>query len=378
VALSLMLLVGAGLMIRSLWALRHVDPGFVSSNVITMTVPVPKVPEGARQNLFYDEFLPHVRTLPGVVAAGAVDTLPLEGGGSQQPVVIEGRPAEVFALQPNIAVRLATPGYITSMRIPLIAGRDLEEADTKTTKGSVVISQSMAKQFWPGENAVGKRFRISFTPEVLREVVGVVGDVKERGLQVLEPVAMIYAPFISENGSMSLTVRTAGDPTKLVPAITEVLHKINPELPLREVLTMDEIVATSLSQQQFSMFLFVALASLAFVLAAVGIYSVLAYSVRRRTQEISIRMALGAQIPDVLRLVILEGMKPAMIGIAIGTFGAYALSGILARLIFGVSPTDPYTYAAVAAVLAVVAFGACVIPAYRATLVEPVSALRGE
>jgi len=267
---------------------------------------------------------------------------------------------------------------VPAMRSPLLAGRDLEEADTRTERGSAVVSQSMAKQFWPGENAIGKRFRISFTPEILREVVGVVGDVKERGLEILEPVPMIYVPFREENGGVSLAVRASGDPTRLVQPITRILQNINPELPIRNVLTMDDLVARSLSQQRFSMFLFVALASLAFLLAAVGIYSVLAYSVRRRTQEISIRMALGAQLSDVLRLVIVEGMKPALVGIVVGSFGAYALSGILARLIYHVSPTDPYTYTAVAVILAIVAVFACAIPAYRATKVEPVSALRGD
>jgi predicted permease len=379
VALSLILLIGAGLMIRSLWALRRVDPGFVSSNVITMTIPIPQSRETAHRNKLYDEFLPRVRSLPGVVAVAAVDTLPLGGGGSQQPVVIEGRPAEVFALQPNVAVRRATPGYMQSMRIPLIAGRDFVEADTVSEKAVVLISQSMARQFWSGESPIGKHLRISFTPEILREVVGVVGDVKERGLDVLEPVAMLYEPLQQkESGNVSLVVRSDRTGTGLVPAITHVLQQINPELPIRSVMSMDELVATSLSQHRFSMLLFIALASLAFVLAAVGIYSVLAYSVRTRVQEISIRIALGAQVRDVLRLIVVEGMKPAAIGIALGTFGAWTLSGILTRLVYGVSPTDGYTFGTVAVLLAIVALMACLIPAYRATRVEPVNALRNE
>jgi predicted permease len=317
--------------------------------------------------------------LPGVSSAGAIDNLPLGGGGSQQPIVPEGRPAEVFALQPTVAVRRSTPGYIQTMKIPIIAGRDFVEADTVGTKPVVIISQSMAKQFWPAENPIGRRLRISFTPEISREVVGVVGDVKERGLDVLDPVAMLYEPLLQkEKGIVSLVVRSDRDSSALVPAITRVLHQINPELPVRDVTAMDELVATSLSQHRFSMLLFVALASLAFVLAAVGIYSVLAYSVRSRVQEISIRMALGAQVRDVLRLILFEGMKPALLGIAVGTFGAWTLSNILSKLVYGVSTTDPFTFAAVAALLASVAFMACLIPAYRATRVEPVNALRNE
>ncbi|MGH9632743.1 MAG: FtsX-like permease family protein, partial [Bryobacteraceae bacterium] len=383
VALSLVLLIGAGLMIRSLWALHRVDPGFVSSGVVTMSIPIPESSNGSNnatgRTRFYDEFLPQVRRLPGVISAAAITTLPLVGGGPQQPIVIEGRPAEVFALQPNVGVRDATPGYIRTMGIPLLAGRDFEEADTADGESVILISQALARQFWPGENPIGKRLRISFSPEVSREVVGVVGDVKERGLDVLEPLAMLYRPLPqNRTGSVSLVVRSDRNAPALVPAITDVLQQMNPELPVRNVRTMDELVAESLSQHRFSMYLFAALASLAFALAAVGIYSVLAYTVRSRAQEISIRLALGAQVRDVLALVVIEGMKPALAGIAAGAFGAWMLGGVLSRLIFGISPADPYTFAAVALLLAAVALLACLLPAYRAARTEPVTALRNE
>ena len=379
VAMSLVLLIGAGLMIQSLWALRRVDPGFVSSNVITMTVPIPRPSDPAGRTRFYDEMLPQVRRLPGVVSAAATSTLPLTGGGSQQPIVIEGRPAEVFALQPNVGVRDVTPGYVPAMKIPLLAGRDFEEADTADGKAAILISQALARQFWPGENPIGKRLRISFSPEVSREVVGVVGDVKERGLSVLEPLAILYRPIAQNRaGGVSLVVRSDQDGSGLVAAITRAMQQINPESPVRDVKSMDELVAESLSQQRFSMYLFAALAGLAFALAAVGIYSVLAYTVRSRVQEISIRMALGAQIRDVLALIAGEGMKPVLVGIAAGTFGAWMLSGILSRLVFGISAADPYTFGAVALLLATVALMACLIPAYRATRVEPLRALRNE
>ncbi|HVT94167.1 MAG TPA: ABC transporter permease [Bryobacteraceae bacterium] len=377
VALSLMLLVGAGLMTRSLWSLYHVDPGFVTSHLMTMSVPIPEA-AGARHNRFY-EFLARVRQLPGVVSAAAVDNLPLTTGGAQQPIVIEGRPAEVFALQPNVAVRIATPGYLRTMGIPLIAGRDFTPADLDGKKPVVLISRAMARQFWPGENPIGKRLRISFTPEISWEVVGIAGDVKERGLDVLEPVAMLYQPLLQDGtGGVSLVVRCAGGDCNPGPAVARILQEMNPELPLRDVIAMDELLAISLSQHRFSMFLFAALAGLAFLLAAVGIYSVLAYSVRRQVRELGIRMALGAQVTDVIRLVVMEGMKPALIGIACGAFGAWGLSGILSRLIYGVSPTDPVTFVAVAALLATVAVTACLVPAYRATRVDPSSALRSE
>jgi predicted permease len=379
VALSLVLLVGAGLMIRSLWALQRVDPGFVSADVITMTIPIPQSSDAAGRNRFYDEFLPQVRRLPGVISAAGISTLPLQTG-SQQPIVIEGRPAEVFALQPNVGVRRATPGYFQAMRIPLLAGRDFEAADTASdAKAVILISQSIAQQFWPGEDPIGKRLRISFTPEIVREVVGVVGNVKERGLDVLDPVTTLYVPVRqNDRGSLSLVVRSDEDAEALAPAITHGLHQIDPELPVQNVRSMDELVAESLAQDRFGMYLFVVLGGLACLLAAVGIYSVLAYSVRSRVQEIGIRIALGAKISDVLLLVVVEGMKPTLLGIAMGAFGAWLLSGILSRLIFGITPTDPYTFAAVALLLAAVALIACLIPAYRATRVEPLTALRSE
>jgi putative ABC transport system permease protein len=378
VTLSLILLVGAGLMIRSLWALRATDPGFQPANVLTMTVPIPKSPDKAQRSPFYDEFLPRVAALPGVRSVAAIDSLPMHGG-SEQPIAIEGRPAEVFALQRNVSVRQATPGYFRTMEIPMLSGRDFNLADTSNEKSVAVISQAMANLFWPGENPVGRRFRISFTPDTVREVVGVVGNIKERGLKVLDPITMLYLPILrGDTNAVSLVVRGDREVTRLTSGITSVLGQIDSELPIRDIQTMDELVATTLSQQQSSMWLFAALAGLAFLLAAVGIYSVLAYSVRSRVVEISIRIALGATAADVLRLVIAEGMKPTLLGITLGAFGAYSLGGVLSKLVYGVSATDPVTFVAVAVLLIAVALVACAIPAYRATRVQPVQALRGQ
>jgi predicted permease len=380
VALSLILLVGAGLMVRSLWALHATDPGFNPTNVLTMRVPIPRSSDKARRSRLYDDFLPQVAALPGVQSVAAIDNLPLEGG-SEQPIAVEGRPAEVFALQRNVSVRRATPNYFRTMAIPILAGRDLQLADTSSEEAVTVISQSMAKLFWPGENALGKRFRISFTPETVRTVVGVVGDTKDRGLERLEPVAMLYLPIRQDDMSnnVALVVRGAqGGVNRLTPAITGVLAKIDPTLPIRDVKTLEEMLATSLNQQRLSMWLFTALAGLAFLLAAVGIYSVLAYSVRSRTREIGIRIALGAKRADVLRLLIREGMKPALLGVAIGAGGALALRSILSKLIYGIGPDDPLTFGAVALLLAAVAVLACAIPAYRATRVHPGVVLRSE
>ena len=276
-------------------------------------------------------------------------------------------------------MRRATPNYFRTLGIPLQSGRDFTLADTSSERSVAVISRSMAELFWPGENPIGKRFRISFTPETVREVVGVVGDIKERGLQVLEPVAMLYLPIRQdEENSIAVVVRGDHGVTSLGPAITNVLARMDPELAIRSIQTMDEVIAISLSQHRFSMWLFAALAGLAFMLASVGIYSILSYTVRSRVSEIGIRIALGASPRDVLRLVIVEGMRPTVLGLALGTFGAYVLGDVLAKLIYGVSATDPLTFIAVALLLAVVALIACSIPGYRASRVQPVEALRTE
>jgi putative ABC transport system permease protein len=378
VALSLMLLVGAGLMVRSLWALYGTDPGFQPRNVLTMTVPIPKSSETARRSRFYDEFLPQAAALRGVQSVAAIDDLPMQGG-SEQPIAVEGRPVEVFALQRNVSVRQATPNYFHTMGIPIRAGRDFQLADTSGQQPVAVISQAMANLFWPGENAIGKRFRISFTPETVRTVVGVVADIKARGLTALEPVTMLYLPILQDNtNAVSLVIRGSGAVTRFAPAVAGVLAKLDPALPIRDIETMDDIVAATLSEQRFSMWLFAALAGLAFLLAAVGIYSVLAYSVRSRVREIGVRIALGASSGDILGLVIAEGMRPTAAGILIGACGAFALGGVLSKLIYGVSPADPLTFLAVALLLAFVALAACAIPSYRATRIQPITALRNE
>lgn len=377
VALAIILLVGAGLMIRSLWALRATDPGFDPANVLTISMPVPKTSDKAQLSVFYDEFLPRVAALPGVQSVAAIDSLPLEGG-SEQPIAVEGRPAEVFALQRNVSVREVTPGYFGVMQIPIRAGRDFTPADRQSGKSVAVISQAMANLFWPGENPVGKRFRISFTPDIVREVIGVVGDIRERGLDVLERVAMLYIPIPPEQDRVSLVVCGGGNVSRLAPAIARVLGQINPELPVRDIRTMKDVVAATLSQYRFSMWLFAALAGLAVLLASMGIYSVLAYTVRSRVREIGVRMALGARPADMLRLVIAEGMKPALAGVALGAVGAWAFGGVLSRLIYGVSPADPLTFIAVTVLLTCVALLACTVQGYRATRVQPLEALHNE
>ncbi len=388
VALSLILLIGAGLMIRSLWQLRAVDPGFDPHHVLTMTVSVPatKFPLPAQQASFFDQLLQRVRALPGVESASVIDNLPLGGGGSHQPVAIEGRKAAPMSEQPEVDVRLISTGYLSSMRIPLLRGRDINDADAAARPAVVLISASMAKRLWPNEDAIGKRLTLSFFPGTVREVVGIVADAKLDSLDESRDTATLYFPLDQvsapsggwQSFGMSLAVRTASNPAGAVSSVTNAVHQIDRDAPVLDIQSMDDLINDSLSQQRFNMLLLGAFAGLALLLAAVGIYSVLSYSVRRRVREIGIRMALGAQVRDVLRLIVIEGMRPALIGVAIGLAGALALGRVLASLIYGVKPTDPITFGAVSVLLAGVGLFASIIPAYRATRVEPMKALRDE
>jgi predicted permease len=346
---------------------------------VRVTIPQESYPKPEQQLAFYSQLAERVRALPGIESLGTIDSLPFDDDGSTQPVAIDGRPAVEFAMQPEVAVRTISPGYLRTVRIPLIAGREFTDADSLDRPLAVVISESMAREFWPNENAVGKRMTLSFFPGKVREVVGVVGDIKFRGLASRESLAMVYVPLAQMTfWNQALEVRTTGEPTNALSAITVAVHQIDSGQPVRDVRTLDAILAGSLSQQRFSMLLLAAFAALALVLAAVGIYSVLAYAVRRRQREIGIRMALGAQLGDVLKLVVAEGMMPTLIGIALGLAGALALSRVVASLIYGVSQSDPLTFVSVSALLATVALVASLIPAFRATKVDPMRALREE
>ena len=389
VALSLVLLVGATLMIRTLWNLRSVHPGFVSDRVLTMRLGIAanEFSTEAQQVQFYEQLLQRVRALPGVQSAAVTDDLPLEGG-SMQPVAVEGQPTVEMAHQPEVSVRLLSPQFMKTMGIPIVRGREITDADTATSAPVVLVSESMAKQFWPNEDPIGKRLTLTFFPKQVRQVVGVVGDVKDRGLDNQDPISTLYWPltqFYAPQAwgkframGLALAVRTASDPASVAPAVRNAVREISPATPLTDVRTMEELVAESLSPQRFNMLLFAAFAGLALVLATVGLYSVVAYATRQRVKEIGIRMALGAARTDVLGAIVLDGLRPTVIGIAIGTVAAVSLSHVLATVIYGVTATDVSTYVVVAALLGSVGVLASIIPAYRATLVDPVRTLRDE
>ncbi len=389
VALSLVLLVAAGLMIRTLWNLRHVDPGFDPQHVLAMTVGVSTTDydSPAKEVAFFDEVLRHVRVLPGVEAAGVADDLPLEGG-SNQPVAIEGHPVVAMADQPEVSVRNVSPGYFSAMRIGLLRGRGFTDADRADAAAVVIISESMAKRFWPNQDAIGKRLTLTFFPARVREVVGIVRDVKDNGLATNEASPMLYWPIAQfyqperfgkfQSFPMRLVVRTAMDSAAAAGDIKNVLRQVSANTPLTSIQTMQDLVTESISPQRFNMLLLAAFGGLALLLAAVGIYSVLAYAVRRRLHEIGIRMALGASVSDVLRMVLVEGLRPTLLGVAIGALAAVALSRVLGSLIYGVRATDVPTFLCVCTLLIAVGVIASALPAYRASRVDPLNTLRDE
>src|SRR5215469_6181878 len=389
VALSLMLLIGAGLLIRSLWMLRGVNPGFDPDHVITMNLSIPatKFLTPQQQISFFDRVLRRVQVLPGVQSDGVIDRLPLTGGGSHQPMQIEGRPVQAMADQPEVDVRYISPGYRNAMHIPLLRGRDLNDSDVAGRPGAVLISQTMARQFWPNEDPIGKRLTMYFFPQMTRDVVGVVAAVKDDRLSQTRPASMLYMPLgqISadrdgqwQSSGMSLAVRTHTDPRSVISATTSAVNETDSEVPLLYAKTMQDTIDESLLQQRFTMLLLSGFAGLALLLAAVGIYSVLAYAVRWRVREIGIRMALGAQIREVVGMVVADGLKPTCIGVAVGLAGALALGRVMSNLIYGVAASDPLTIAAVTLMLGLVALFASIIPAYRATRIDPLRALREE
>ncbi|HZU23007.1 MAG TPA: ABC transporter permease [Terriglobales bacterium] len=389
VALSLVLLVAAGLMVRTLWNLRSVDPGFDPSHVLTMSLGVTqsdyKTP--AEEVAFVNEVLRRVRALPGVQSAGTIDDLPLQGGSSQ-PIQIEGRPVVAMADQPEVSVRLVSPGYFNSMQIPLVRGRTINDEDRSSSTAVVVVSESLAHRFWPNEDALGKRLTLTFYPAQPREVVGIVRDVKNTELSAKDPDAMLYWPiaqyyvpakFGAFHGfGLTLVVRAATNPAAAAGDIKNAVHQVSASTPITDVHTMEDLVAESISPQRFNMLLLAAFAVLAVLLASVGIYSVLAYAVRRRAREIGIRMALGAGVPNILRMALGEGLRPTLLGVAIGAVAALALSRVFSSLVYGVRSTDVPTFVAVSALLVGVAIVASALPAYRASRVNPLDTLRDE
>jgi putative ABC transport system permease protein len=385
VALSIVLLIGAGLMLRSLWALQNTNPGFDAHNVLTLALEIPKnqFTKPSEEHQFLGEVLQRIRALPGVDYVGGVDDLPL-AGGSNQPVAVEGQPVVPMSEQPEVSIREVTPGYFDAMRIPLLEGRRIQDSDTADANAVVVISKSTAKQFWPNESPIGHHLKLTFFPDKERTVVGVVGDVKQNGLDTTSGIATLYWPRAQVGDSaqgpwrafgVSLVVRTSTPPQNLAPAITKSIAEVNGNIPVDNVMTLEDFIGTTLTQRSFNMQLLAIFGALALALCTIGIYSVLAYSVKRRMREIGLRLAFGAGFKDVVGLVIVQGMKPTLVGVGVGLVAAFALGRVAASLIYGVSVRDLATYSAATVVIVFVSFAASLVPALRATRVDPLKVL---
>jgi len=381
-AVALVLLVGAGLLIKGFSRLRSMNPGFNSANVMTMYLQLPttRYSEIPKRTQFRRELLTRLNSLPGVQAA-MVSDIPLGGNYVGHRFVIDGRPPVAVGGEPEAQTLLVMGNYFPVMQIPLHAGRDFTPLDREGQPLVAIVNEEMAREFFPHEDPIGMRIRWAGATGLPRwmTVIGVVGDVKHSGLnQPTDPA--VYTPFSQSDEAwtrfMTLAIRAQDASPGLVEQVKKQIWSLDGQIPVGDVHAMDELIAVSLAQQRFNMLLLGIFAALALILAAVGIYGAMAYAANQRTHEIGIRTALGAQRSDVLRLVMRDGAKIALFGIASGIVGALALTHLMASLLFEVKPTDPATFAAVAILLAFVVLAACYIPARRAMRVDPMVALR--
>ena len=390
VALSLSLLVGAGLLIASFMHLQRVSPGFEPGNLVAVRLSLPAArysrPEVLRS--FYDKVAARLSALTGVDGVGAANALPLSAMNVRTDFTISGRPPLSLADTPAAQNRWVSAGYFHTMKIPILEGRDLDEHDSEKGAAVVVIDEALAHRYWPNESPLGSHLRLDFSNgdrpyEV--EIVGVSGNVKHNGLNE-EPTATLYAPIsqIPQNlvstlaSNLSIVVRSATDARTLTESVRRELRSVDPEVPTSSVRTMGDFLAASVASRRFNLLLLTTFAGAALVLAAAGLYAVVSYTVTQRTREIAIRMALGGNPGDMLRLVIGQGMKLALAGVATGLVAALALTRLMSSLLFGVSATDPLTFVMIALFLAAVALMACWVPARRVTKVDPLVALRCE
>jgi putative ABC transport system permease protein len=383
-AIALVLLVGAGLLIKGFSRLRSMNPGFNSANVMTMYLQLPKTRYGEipKQTQFRRELLTRLNSLPGVQAAMVTD-IPLGGNYVGHRFVIAGRPPVAVGGEPKVQTLSVMGDYFHVMQIPLRAGREFTPLDREGQPLAAIVNEEMVREFFPHENPIGMRIRWAGDtgPPQWMTVVGVAGDVKHSGLnQPTDPA--VYTPFSQNDEAwrrfMTLAIRARDVSPGLVEEVKKQIWSVDGQIPVSDVYAMDELIAVSLAQQRFNMLLLGLFAALALILAAVGIYGAMAYAVNQRTHEIGIRTALGAQRRDVLRLVMRDGAKIALFGIAIGIAGAIALTRLMTSLLFEVKPTDPEVFAVVAIVLAIVALAACYVPTRRAMRVDPMVALRHE
>jgi putative ABC transport system permease protein len=386
-ALAFVLLVGAGLMIRTFAALEAVNPGFDPHHVLSMVVSVAgsrEAAEGPRE-LFYRQLLERVPGVPGVEAVGAINHLPLAGDLWEWDFQIEGRPKPRPGESPGTVYRIVMPGYFETMRLPILHGRAIAAADDSRAPGVVMINEAAAKRYWPGEDPIGQR--ITIEKGIWVTIVGVCANARQYDWAT-EPEPEAYLAGLQDRfflggpdshvSYITLVIRTAGNPADMAPAVKQTVWSTDRNLPISQVLTMDQAVADATAQPRFLMLLLAIFAAVALLLAAVGIYGVMSYVIARRTHEIGIRISLGATRGNVLRMVLRQGMMQALAGSAVGVGAALVLTRLMSRMLYGVRPADPLTFAAVPLVLGAAALAAICVPARRATRIEPTVALRQE
>jgi len=381
VAVSFVLLIGAGLLINSFLHLRTLDPGFRTDHLLTAKIELSelKYPDKEHRVPFYNELLRRVSVLPGVESAAVAGNLPFTYNGDSMSIAIEGRADPPPDQRLDVVYRAVGPGYFSTMGIKIVQGRDFNEQDKSDSLQAVVISEKTAGHYWPGENAIGKRLKPGLTTSEgpWREVIGIVKDTRQNDFVAPPKMQMYFVHSqINSFAPNALVVRTSIDPLSLATSVRNAVWAIDKDQPVSNIRSMEEIVSRAVARQRFSTMLLGIFAALALVLAAVGIYGVMSYSVAQRTREIGIRMALGAQRSDVLKMAVGQGLKLVLIGVAIGLASAFALTRVMASLLFGVSATDPVTFIAISLVLISVAALASFVPALRAARIDPMVALR--
>jgi putative ABC transport system permease protein len=378
VALTLLLLCGAALMLKSFLDLNRVAPGFRPEHLLTMKIALPgaQYTSGKQTSVLLDEVLERLKALPGVESAAATTTLPLSGEWNWSTFNIAGQPTLGQGDALSAEWRGVSAGYFRTMGIPLLRGRPFKEADTQENSQVAIINEAMARRFWPGMDPIGQHLLSLDRPPKAREIIGIVGDIKSFGLDA-ESKTEYYTPYAAF-WYMNLVLRSKQDPALLAPAVQREIAAVDRSVAVYHTATMDQLLARSLAPERLNLFLLAALALLALVLAVLGIYGVLAFGVSRRLPEIGVRMALGAQPGEILRLVVGQGMKIVSLGLTLGAAASFVLTRLMTSLLYKVSPTDPLTFVATAIFLALVALAACYFPARRAMRVEPVTALRQE
>jgi putative ABC transport system permease protein len=391
IALAAVLLIAAGLLLRTFAYLRNVDPGFSGRNVLACDVIVPyaQYQTGAQQAAFFAQLLDRVRSLPGVRSAAAIDHLPVSGHGASTWIHVYGRPEPPPGQQLDALARSVTPGYFATLGVPIYAGRDFTDADTGVLDVSkpidpikdslkLIVNQALVNRFLPGENPLGRRLAIFWGQTLVGQIVGVVGNVRYQSLAEEEEPTFYWPEAQRPHGNMHLVVRTAGRPVNWVSAVGGAVRSVDPNVPVADVQTITEVLSLASSRTRFSLVLLGAFAGIALILAAVGLFGVMAYGVAQRTQEIGVRMALGATQAGIVGMVLRNGLALAVIGLAAGAVGAIGLTRFIAAELYGVKPSDPWSFALALGLLLGVAAFAAYIPARRAAKVDPMVALRYE